>query len=376
MLGLAIGYAILMWGFSRDPFALGPKLPDFLVPAALRAGNQPIVAEPAPAGDVARESGSSAVAPPGEQTDTQGDDSSSSFVDSAATKPSSEPTVSPLTNDPSPARTTSYTPNAAEPATPADDQPIDRIGESALTETTAETGPPNDRSAVDLPKAVGPRAEKRYSPQDLMAAVQSAKTTLQVAVSLPPAADQRKRNSVNRAYYKNLSKVAETLTYLDPGAGVQERETARAAAVDVFLDSVQTSAQLNEIGKLAGYWFGNPQGDGILLAGLIKDTKPSGDLVESVVQTLGKPMKGDPALITVVSQRPLAEAPGRAVLVAGTIVNHPSANLASYTGSPERVVWAAISIDPTARSSARAAERTAPSGENVNPEGDAPGRSK
>ena len=36
VLGLAIGYAILMYGFSKDPLALGPKLPQFMVPQALR----------------------------------------------------------------------------------------------------------------------------------------------------------------------------------------------------------------------------------------------------------------------------------------------------------------------------------------------------
>ena len=37
VLGLTAGYAVLMWGFAKDPFDLAPKLPDILVPAALRA---------------------------------------------------------------------------------------------------------------------------------------------------------------------------------------------------------------------------------------------------------------------------------------------------------------------------------------------------
>jgi hypothetical protein len=37
LLGLTAGYAVLMWVFGRDPFELAPKLPEMLVPAALRA---------------------------------------------------------------------------------------------------------------------------------------------------------------------------------------------------------------------------------------------------------------------------------------------------------------------------------------------------
>jgi hypothetical protein len=37
LLGLTAGYAVLLWGFAKDPFDLAPRLPDILVPAALRA---------------------------------------------------------------------------------------------------------------------------------------------------------------------------------------------------------------------------------------------------------------------------------------------------------------------------------------------------
>ena len=58
VLGLAIGYAILMWVFTKDPFSLAAKLPDFLVPAALKPAGNARVAQFAPANGGANDSGS------------------------------------------------------------------------------------------------------------------------------------------------------------------------------------------------------------------------------------------------------------------------------------------------------------------------------
>jgi hypothetical protein len=85
-----------------------------------------------------------------------------------------------------------------------------------------------------------------------------------------------------------------------------------------------------------------------VLTGMVKDSKPSGKLFESAVQSLGKPLKGEPPLLMVVSASPLTDDPSRPVLVAGTIVKQPATNLRGYEGSAERVVWSAVAIDPAA----------------------------
>ncbi|MEX2139427.1 MAG: hypothetical protein WD894_09210 [Pirellulales bacterium] len=351
VLGLPIGYAILMWGFSKDPFALGPKLPDLLVPAALRATSNHRVVQYSPADEDAGDSEASNTADtsiPSEQPSVNEEDPLFPLPGRVATNGPSNDSVpaNAAGADSSTKDTAADEAPLPTTATPTDDTLANPFGDSASTQPAAKAPTAEQPPAANEEDAVGPTVERRFSVEDLMAAVHAAKATTESAVKLPPDVDPSKRNAINFAYYASLAKVAEALTHLDRGIDEQSRNKAIDAAIGSFLDAAPTPAQLAELGKLAGYWFGNPRGNGIVLAGMVKDSKPSGKLVESVVQSLGKPMKGDPQLITVVSASPLTDDPNRPVLVAGTIVNRPAANLRGYEGSAERVVWSALAIDP------------------------------
>jgi hypothetical protein len=381
VLGLAIGYAILMWGFSKDPFALGPKLPDVLVPAALRSTNDTRVVQYAPA-DKDTSGGMS------DSEDTSSQDRQSNLddeplfplpgeattrelssklpTDSAVATDSSANDLSPgdasLTKTIEPKKddlATETDSTAKMPGTDLDseksksatvpyrDPLANPFGDLGTTEPKIDPTAGGHAPARYEAFKVGPTVKRSISAEELMTAVGAARPTTEAAVTLPANAELAKRIAVNREYYSNLAKVAEALAHFDRGADSPEREKALDAAIGALLDAVPTSGQLAELGKLGGYWFANPDGEGIVLAGLVKDSKPSGKLIASVVQPLGKPFKGEPPLVTVISLAPLTDDPSRPVLVAGTIVNQPTENLRGYEGSAAKVVWSAIALDPT-----------------------------
>jgi hypothetical protein len=370
VLGLAIGYAILLWGFSKDPFALGPKLPDVLVPAALRSTSDSRVVQYAPANpDASAQEGQSdlddeplfpppnqpATSEPSNEMPTENaatESSSNDITPDGATLPkSAEPTKDDDATDTAlpESSTRANTDSAKSNATrvPSGDPLPNPFGDLEITQPTIDPTAAGRAAGRYETFRIAPTANRSFSVEDLMAAVDAARPTTEAAVTLPANAELAKRIEVNREYYSNLAKVAEAFAHLDRSADSTEQDKAMDAAIGALLDAVPTSPQLAELGKLGGYWYANPKGDGIVLAGIVKDSKASGALVTSVVQPLGKPLKGDPPLITVISPAPLTADPSRPVLVAGTIVNRPTENLRGYEGSAARVVWSAMALDPT-----------------------------
>jgi hypothetical protein len=378
---LAIGYAILMWGFSKDPFALGPKLPNLFVPAALRSTDGARVVRYAPSDEDARGTADRADlssndaqivsdekeplfplpdqpasneptfdAPPG---DAKASEPTTKDAANEATLPKTvvgsdqEQTTKPPVPPSSPTDADQDSAPVNSEASRTADPLANPFGDTTTTPPAAKT--PADTGALpDEQITVGPSGERPVSVEELLAAVQAAKRSTEAAVTLAANADRAKRNAVNFDYYANLAKVSEMLAHLDRSANLQARETAIDAAIGTLLDAAPTAEQLAELGKLARYWFDNPHGDGIVLVGIVKETKPSGKLITSVVEPLGKPVKSAATPITVVSPSPLTDDPSRPVLVAGTIVKDPATSLRGYAGSAKRVVWSALAIDPTA----------------------------
>jgi hypothetical protein len=205
-------------------------------------------------------------------------------------------------------------------------------------------------------EVLGPTTDVTYSSDDLLSAVDAARTTNDEALALPASATLDQKNRVNGPYYKNLSRVAETFTSLDSKQH-PSLDRATSAAIEAVLDAVPNQKQLEEVGKLSGYWYQRDLGKGIVLGGIVKDSTPQGKLVESVVETLGKPLKGEPQKITVVSPAPLTDDANRPVLVVGTIIKDPKKNLRGYEGSADKVVWAALSMDPTDPAASRDVEK-------------------
>jgi hypothetical protein len=174
-------------------------------------------------------------------------------------------------------------------------------------------------------------------------------------LALAVNADAAEKRAVNGPFYKDLCKIAEALTYLDPSADKKRDDQATTAAIEAILNAAPDQARLEELGKLAGYWYERPQPTdknlckGIVLAGIVKQSKQRGKLVESVVETLGPPRE-----LRIVSPAALTDDPSRPVLVIGAMIKDADKNLRGYDGAATTVVWAAMAIDPTAPSRAGA----------------------
>jgi hypothetical protein len=438
VLGLAIGYAILMWGFKTDPLGFGPKLPTFMVPMALRAPATQTVARNSSATDTAADDfAKSGDGFPSLDTDQENPDPSAKAALDASTDAAANVSsnngdsrrgpIDPFSNPPGETKgkdvadplnadslnadsLTSPTPGRSTQADGAPDLNIDPLAPSQpdarsaqrptagaakdpLADPFADPSPPRETDQAakntaskgnsELPSdpfanraaetktgdsvdalaapantaakestpsaldSLGPLAEQTFSGDELLAAVERSKSSTRAALTLKPDADLNQKKSVNGAFYRDLSKVAEAFTFLESSQATPEHEKAATAALQAFLDAAPDSDRLKELGKLAGYWFANPQGKGIVLSGMVKSSKQQGKLVESAVETLGRP-----ATITVVSPSALTDDPSRPILVAGAIVTDPAEKLRGYEGESPRVVWAAVAVDPEGSSAA------------------------
>lgn len=200
-----------------------------------------------------------------------------------------------------------------------------------------KTGPVEEPVA-----AIRPQAEETYTVADLARDVEAARQTTAAALAVPENAPQPEKNRVNGPYYRNLAKMAQSVSFLEPEQS-PEQEKALAAAVEAVTAAVPSPAKLEELGKLAGYWFTatSRKENGIVLAGVVKQSRELGQLVESEVELLGRPLT-----LTVVSAKKLPANEGESVIVIGSIINEPAKNIPGYEGAAERVVWAAASVEP------------------------------
>jgi hypothetical protein len=370
-LGIAIGYAILMWLFDKDPLQIAPRLPGFMVPAAMRTAGLERVAG-SPEKDDANADAASSAGSPGDDNSKQSSPGNElpslerlSEPDPARSnvEPFAAPTIDPLDakDERSKAPPSGATVQKRDPLVELvggvsdsetkveANEPLRNPFEAAATDARPTTeSPVADRgeSPAVLPEAadvLGPVSEKRFTREELLAAVAAAKTTTERAIALPVDATPAQRKKVHGPFYVNLCMIAEALTFLERSADREQDDKATTAAIEAILNAVPDQHRLEEVGKLTGYWYDRPQGKGIVLAGIVKQSNQQGNLVESVVETLGPPRR-----ITVVSPSALIEDSSRPVLVVGSIVKDATKNLPGYQGPAETVVWAEMVIDPSA----------------------------
>jgi hypothetical protein len=382
-LGLAAGYGILMWLFDppRDPLRLAPRLPGFLVPEALRSNGVEPVAQSSRSDEPSSSIGK---APTNDDQPSKSNASGDGFLPpfeaggnagaeplSANVDPFVDPKVNPLepgTRPPENSQTDKKSdsltelfgnPENTQTKTEVTDplkNPFDAAlgNEAPANQSNQPSTAKSADSKADPPEKrieeLGPVTEKRSTREQLLAAIASARLTTQRAMALSVNAAAAEKKKVNGPFYMNLCKIAESLTFLDRSADEQREGRATTAAIEAILDAVPDHTRLEELGKLAGYWYERPQGNGIVLSGFVKQSNPRGNFVESVVETMGPPRP-----ITIVSPSALIDDPSRPVLIVGTIVKDAGKNLRGYDGPAETVVWAAQAIDPTAPSRAGSA---------------------
>lgn len=140
-------------------------------------------------------------------------------------------------------------------------------------------------------------------------------------------------------FYTRLCQLAEVVTFVEIAPG-DPQLLHRKEAVELVLQRAAVDREKqNALGRRAGYQMSAPIGGttGVLLAGTVQDIGREGELYRTRIVLFGLP-----EVVTVVSSaRPPLGVQDR-VLIAGSIVDNPAANLAGYDGSLPRVVWGGL----------------------------------
>ena len=342
---LPLTYAILIWGFQRDPFQLAPLVPQaaaFLLPTALRPGTGIAVSSPAPAATLESRS----VAP------QLANDLESPAVALAGPSGHSSALEIPqeVVVDETPAR-------ASEPAgvekevglgavveegslraAAGQDLPLvvadleagegKETGESSST-TIAPAAPANDHDLLNPPAGESQDPAVGMALAAVGRAKEKATETLQTLIEAP-AQSGVERDRLRVRWYRALAEMAGSLAAYERTAVEAGRPSVEMPDVLSLLQNTTVSAgsiqqDLEELGCM---WLTSTRrtSDGAVLAGTLEEVRPSGPYWRSRVCSTS-PL-GTLAWSFISRDRPAAD-PGERVMVMGVILD-------------DDMIWAAV----------------------------------
>jgi hypothetical protein len=349
LVGLTVGYAVLLWGFKIDPLGFAKMLPASILPEKLKATSS-LANRPVPNTDVAQNNQPDTPAvqpdtttPPADGATTAPPADMPNSADGATpTQPqpaggeSTTPTVpapdTRMNNVPAPAGTPSTTAPTAQPADPFG--PPAGLTEGFPPLPAAVTTPP-------MPEPEGPKTDKPSTLGEVSQAMMAADKSFRALESAPADLPFADLNVLRKNYYISLATLAESITLLRPQDVGDHDQSARSAAAGWLSDIAANQSKLDELGNLAGAWIDSPKRtqDGIVLAGTVQEIQPIG----KQFRTLVKLFRRDTVLPVITSEKP-SLANGDAAVVLGTIVKDPAQNLRHFEGTDDRVVWGAVVI--------------------------------
>ncbi|NDC54261.1 MAG: hypothetical protein EBZ74_08205 [Planctomycetia bacterium] len=292
LMAIPITYAILIWGFQKDPFKLTRMLPEqvaFLLPQKFQPGGArspsgPTVAAASPLDNLPVPAGESPAA------ETAAEPAEEPVVEND--KPAGEPVVAPVAEG-----TEAPAPMPVSPPRPADD-------------LFAEPAPP----------APAPPPPPEPEPLDLAAleaAVAEAAAALEAVAAAEPEAPERRRLLV--AWYKKLAAAAEQLVLVEKIATDSGRNFAEAATrLDGLCATINAEGELRaELTRLGGMWLSARKraADGTVLLATFDGTRQVGPYWSTRITVEA----AEPRTVSVISRvEPRAE-PGDRVLVLGVL---------------------------------------------------------
>jgi len=302
-MAIPITYAILIWGFQRDPFKLAGMVPEqvaFLLPERLQPGftksggpaldarsaldNLPAVA------DAPR----SVVEPP------SGDD---------APPPASAPPAAAVEGEP--------------PVTATETRskmPADAPAEPQEAEVASTPPLPPDELAPAPKRPAEPVAPPEPEPLDLAAleaAVNAASAAFDELTAADPEAPDRRKLLV--AWYKRLAAAAEQLVLLEKVATDSGRSLGDAtAAIDPLAAAIAADPTVQgDLSRLSGMWLGSKKraADGAMLLATFDGARQVGPYWSMLITVAGV----EPLTVNAIARaKPQAE-PGERVLVTGVV---------------------------------------------------------
>jgi hypothetical protein len=301
MMAIPITYAILIWGFQRDPFKLAGMLPEqvaFLLPEKLQPGF--------------RKSGGPKL------------DAPSALDDLPAVPETPETPAAPATGDdaaPPPADLAAAAiEGEAVVADAPKKMPADAPGAEPVTTPATPPEPSRDEFALAPQRPAEPPAPPEPEPLDLTAleaAVGEASAAFDALTAADPEAPERKKLLV--AWYKRLAAAAEQLVLLEKVAVDSGRPLGAAvAALDPLSAGIAADVAVQEdLARLSGMWLGSKKraADGAMLLGTFDGARQVGPYWSMLVTVAG----AEPLSVNVISRTKPTLEPGERVLVTGVV---------------------------------------------------------
>lgn len=294
LMALPITYAILVWGFQKDPFKFTKMVPPevaFLLPEKFQPGFRKPMGAGLPKLDQAASLDSLPQAAEGVEAPMATEPEPAAEDGDAAT-----PAAEAVAESAPPAAP------AEQPAAPADDLFSEEPAQEAVKEPAAPAVPepePLDYSGLEAAIA------KAQASFDELSAIDD------------PEAPARKKLLVG--WYKNLAAVAEQMVLLETAAADSARPFAKAPEQmeAVIAKLMASDAVVGDLGRLSGMWLSSKKRpvDGAVLVATFNGARQVGPYWSSSITVAGK----EPKTVAIISRREPAAAAGDQVLVTGVL---------------------------------------------------------
>lgn len=286
VMAIPITYAILIWGFERDPFKLAGMMPEqvaFLLPQKLQPGF--------------RNSGGPKL------------DAPSALDDLPAVPDTPEPPAEPATVDDPAAPAADLAAAAIEGEPVVADAPMKMPADASFDEPATPPLPPAEPPGPPEPEPLDLTA--------LNAAVGEASAAFDELAAADPEAPERKKLLV--AWYKRLAAAAEQLVLLEKVAVDSGRPLGDAlAAIDPLSTGIAADGGLQkDLARLGGMWLGSKKRavDGAVLLATFDGVRRVGPYWSILVTVDG----AEPLSVNVISRTEPKIEPGERVLVTGVV---------------------------------------------------------
>ena len=361
LMALPITYAILIWGFQKDPFKLGKQVPSqlaFLMPQKLQPGykpprkadagprldaapslddlpsaDEPMPTTPEPAATIAAESAESDSTEPTEPTEP------AEPIEPTKTAPMKTEAVAGTSTEPA---------ASAEPteSTESDKAALDAAGESVAAAVAAAPAMAADSSLVTaLPKpdslpgldalmadagvaavaSVPAAVPAALPPLDLTgvetAAERAAEAFEALNAATDPASPDRDRLLV--AWYKRLARLSEELVRLETSAADSGRPLSPTPApASDLLDSICVSdAAVADLDRLGGMWLTSQKrrADGVSLIVTLGPSRQVGPYWSTRAMVSGAELDGTDRTMAIISRFAPPIDMGERVMVSGVM---------------------------------------------------------
>ena len=367
LMALPITYAILIWGFQKDPFKLGKQVPSqlaFLLPQKLQPGykpprkadagprldaapslddlpsaDEPMPTTPEPAATIAAESAESESTEPTEPTGSTEPTEPAEPIEPTKTAPMKTEALAGTSTEPA---------ASAEPTEPAesDKAASDAAGESVAAAVAAAPAMAADSSlAAALPKpdslpgldalmadagvaavaSVPAAIPAALPPLDLTgvetAAERAADAFEALNAATDPASPDRDRLLV--AWYKRLARLSEELVRLETSAADSGRPLSPTPApASDLLDSICVSdAAVADLDRLGGMWLTSQKrrADGVSLIVTLGPSRQVGPYWSTRAMVSGAELDGTDRTMAIISRFAPPIDMGERVMVSGVM---------------------------------------------------------